>query len=72
VLAAEVLNGIRSDNWPDPGRPPPSSAPPRAADRTAGPRPLHSVDRPASSGSGLRHGHGPDHGDGLGPRNEFG
>ena len=40
VLAAEVLNGIRSDSWPQPAEPPPPTRAPRAA----GPRPLRSVD----------------------------
>jgi hypothetical protein len=60
VLAAEVLNGIRSDNWPQPATtsspattsPPASTSPPartpravaRPAGRAAGPRPLYSVD----------------------------
>jgi hypothetical protein len=54
VLAAEVLNGIRSDDWPDPAdaaspasAPPPARAPRAAgppARRPAGPRSLHSVD----------------------------
>ncbi|HMG65335.1 MAG TPA: hypothetical protein VK599_20495 [Streptosporangiaceae bacterium] len=60
VLAAEVLNGIRSDSWADPpanapsastgapAGPSPAGRPPRAAARPAsragGPRPLRSVD----------------------------
>jgi hypothetical protein len=54
VLAAEVLNGIRSDDWPDPASasspasaPPPARAPragERPGGRPAGPRALHSVD----------------------------
>ena len=43
VLAAEVLNGIRSDRWPEP-----------AATPSASPRPLHSVDL----GQGADHNHG--------------
>jgi hypothetical protein len=72
VLAAEVLNGIRSDSWPQPATtaPPastsPAARPPRAAarpaGRAAGPRPLRSVDLSR----------GPGHEDGLGRRNEFG
>jgi hypothetical protein len=70
VLAAEVLNGIRSDGWPEPTRPDPAPrAPraPRASARPAGPRPLRSVD--------LQHGpgeYGPDPEAGFDRRNEFG
>ena len=74
VLAAEVLNGIRSDRWPEPAttssaaRPsPPARTPPaaaRPAGRAAGPRPLHSVDL----GQGADH----NHGTGQRRRNEFG
>jgi hypothetical protein len=74
VLAAEVLNGIRSDNWPQPTTtsssartsPPASTSPPartpraaaRPAGRATGPRPLYSVDL--------------NRGADLGRRNEFG
>ena len=72
MLAAEVLNGIRSDNWPDPGQPAPPPRPPRASGRAAGPRPLHSVDLSPRAGAGPQHGTGPDRGDGLGQRDQFG
>ena len=56
VLAAEVLNGIRADDWPRPAgsaraaRPPASPEPDiRAA---AGSRPLHSVDLSDGAGRG--------------------
>jgi len=72
VLAAEVLNGIRSDSWPDPGYPSPSPRVPRASGRTSGPRPLHSVDLAAGphqeTGPGRA---GSDHRDEFG-RPEFG
>jgi hypothetical protein len=80
VLAAEVLNGIRSDSWAPPAAaappastvPPPTTSPaartPRAAarpaGRAAGPRPLRSVD--------LGHGAGPGRDSDPGRRNEFG
>jgi hypothetical protein len=79
VLAAEVLNGIRSDSWAEPaGAPPagpgapastsPTARPPRSAarpaGRTAGPRPLRSVD--------LGHEAGPGRDADRARRNEFG
>jgi hypothetical protein len=72
VLAAEVLNGIRSDNWPDPGHPAPPPRAPRASGRAPGARPLHSVDLSPRSGTGPRPGAGPDRGDGLGQRDQLG
>jgi len=59
VLAAEVLNGIRSDSWPQPASTSSaaSASPPAGTPRAAA-RPLHSVDL----------GHGADHS----RRNEFG
>ena len=73
VLAAEVLNGIRSDNWPDPGHPaPPPPRAPRASGRAAGPRPLHSVDLSPRPGAGPQPGTGPGRGDGLGQRDQLG
>jgi hypothetical protein len=80
VLAAEVLNGIRSDSWPQsatapppastvpPASPSPTARTPRPAgrpgSRAAGPRPLRSVD--------LDHGAGPGRDSDLGRRNGFG
>ena len=64
VLAAEVLNGIRADAFPEPGRVPEPGRPappprgPRASGRLAGPRPLHSVDLSADSDPDLGHGPG--------------
>jgi hypothetical protein len=72
VLAAEVLNGIRSDNWPDPGHPAPPPQAPRTSGRAAGPRPLHSVDSPPSSGAGPHHGARPGHEAGFGQQDQFG
>jgi hypothetical protein len=80
VLAAEVLNGIRSDSWPEPTRPAAAPAPrtPRASARPSGPRPLRSVDsRHDLDDRGLDHGPdrrwaGPDAEAGFGRRNEFG
>jgi hypothetical protein len=76
VLAAEVLNGIRSDSWAQPAATPapastsptartsPAPRTPRAAARPAGPRPLRSVD--------LGHEAGPGRDGDAGRRNEFG
>jgi hypothetical protein len=81
VLAAEVLNGMRSDSWPEPTLPAPSPrAPrtPRAAARPSGPRPLRSVGPdPDPEDYRLEHGPdqrwaGPDLEAGRGRRNEFG
>jgi hypothetical protein len=68
VLAAEVLNGLRSDSWPEPADAGPMASTPapawapreagRPSRRPAGPRPLRSVDL--------------GHAAGLGQRDEFG
>jgi hypothetical protein len=48
VLAAEVLNGIRADSWPQPAAP----RPPDKQARPPGPRPLRSVRFDAEDGFG--------------------
>jgi hypothetical protein len=58
VLAAEVLNGIRNEDWPQPAGPASGPRTPRASAepgiRAAGSRPLHSVDLSDGADPGRR------------------